>query len=187
MKELFYKYKYNLEKTLNDSVLTELESLCKALELVWENNNNFFICGNGGSAGNANHIANDFLYGVASNTIKPGMKVESLSSNTAVVTCLANDIGYENVYSEQVRVKGSKDDLLLILSGSGNSQNVINALNAANEIGMHTFAILGYDGGKCKQIAKNIIHFKINDMQISEDLQLVAMHMCMQWLYNKSG
>ena len=73
-------------------------------------------------------------------------------------------------------------DLLIVLSGSGNSENIVKALNEAKKIKMNTFAILGFDGGKCIEIADNAIHFDVNDMQISEDLQLVVMHMCMQWL-----
>ena len=69
-----------------------------------------------------------------------------------------------------------------MLSGSGNSPNVIRALEVANEMGMKTFAILGYSGGRCLELAQVPIHFEVNDMQISEDLQIVVGHMCMQWL-----
>ena len=72
--------------------------------------------------------------------------------------------------------------MLIVLSGSGNSQNVVRALEVGNGIGMKTFAILGYSGGKCKTLAQYPIHFEIDDMQISEDLQLIVGHMCMQWL-----
>ena len=72
--------------------------------------------------------------------------------------------------------------MLIVLSGSGNSQNVVKALEVGNDIGMRTFAILGYSGGKCKKLAQYPIHFEIEDMQIAEDLQLIVGHMCMQWL-----
>ena len=72
--------------------------------------------------------------------------------------------------------------MLIVLSGSGNSQNVVKALEVGNDIGMKTFAILGYSGGKCKTLAKYRIHFEIENMQIAEDLQLIVGHMCMQWL-----
>ena len=124
------------------------------------------------------------MYGVASNINKPGFNVESLSSNSSVITCLANDLGYQYIYSEQIKAKGNEGDLLIVLSGSGNSQNIINAINEAKKKKMITFAILGFDGGECIKIADDVIHFEIEDMQISEDLQLVVLHMCMQWLYN---
>ena len=110
------------------------------------------------------------------------MRVEALSANTSVITCLANDIGYEEIYSVQIETKGRKGDVLLVLSGSGNSPNIVRALEAGKKIGMRTFAILGYTGGRCKDLADVPIHFTINDMQISEDLQLIVGHMCMQWL-----
>ena len=99
-----------------------------------------------------------------------------------VVTCLANDTGYENIYAHQLEVKSKEGDLLIALSGSGNSPNIIKAIETANSIGLQTFAILAFTGGKCKEIAKQVIHFDINDMQIAEDTQLVVGHLCMQWL-----
>jgi D-sedoheptulose 7-phosphate isomerase len=111
-----------------------------------------------------------------------GLRIDSLSANPAVITCLANDIGYENIYSEQLRVKADAGDILVVFSGSGNSANVVNALEMGNSLGMETFAVLGYSGGKCKGIAKHPIHFAIDDMQIAEDLQLIIFHMAMQWL-----
>ena len=139
------------------------------------------MCGNGGSAGNAIHIANDFNYGIDKNG-GIGLSVEALPANTSVLTCLANDEGYETIFSQQLKVKATPDDLLIVFSGSGNSANVVEALKVGNEIGMKTYAILGYSGGRCKELAKFPIHFEIDDMQISEDLQLIVGHMCMQWL-----
>lgn len=182
MKNTIQKYKQNLFRTLNSEKLSkEIEKLYETILSTWKRNNQIFICGNGGSAGNAIHIANDYLYGAGiSNNC--GLKVEALSSNQAVITCLANDLGYEHIYSEQLKVKAKKNDLLIILSGSGNSKNVVNAIRMGNKIKMKTFALVGFDGGKCLKLANNKIHFKINDMQISEDLQLIVMHMIMQKL-----
>ena len=75
--------------------------------------------------------------------------------------------------------------MLIVLSGSGNSQNVVNAIQVANDMKLKTFAIVGFSGGKCKNIAQVPIHFPIDDMQISEDLQTIVGHMCMQWLSQK--
>ena len=112
-----------------------------------------------------------------------GLKVESLSANPAVLTCLANDLGYENVYAEQLRVKAEPGDVLIVLSGSGKSPNVVEALEVGAAKGMTTFAILGFSGGRCKALAQHPIHFPVDDMQIAEDLQMVVGHICMQWLY----
>ena len=152
---------------------------------AWEENSKVFICGNGGSAANAMHIANDLFYGVgsygSSRKIK-GINVEALSTNGAIITCLANDVGYEHIFSNQIDVKGDADDVLIVLSGSGNSPNVLQAIQKAKSKRIETFAIVAFDGGKCKEQADHVIHVKINDMQIAEDSQLIIGHICMQWL-----
>ena len=140
-----------------------------------------FLCGNGGSAGNAIYIANDFNYGIDKNR-GIGLRVEALPANTSILTCLANDKGYESIFSQQLKVKATPDDLLIVFSESCNSANVVEALKVGNELGMKTYAILGYSGGRCKELAQFPIHFEIDDMQISEDLQLIVGHMCLQWL-----
>jgi D-sedoheptulose 7-phosphate isomerase len=105
-----------------------------------------------------------------------------------VLTCLANDEGYEEIFSLQLAVLGRKDDVLIALSGSGNSPNIVKALEQAKKMGIKTYAILGYKGGKAKALADVAIHFVVDDMQISEDMQLVVGHMIMQWLYqNRPG
>ena len=178
---LYTAYVKRLEKVMDSFSWEFVHQLSLSLQQVWRTGNKVFLCGNGGSAGNAIHLANDFNYGIDKN-FGIGMSVEALSANAAVLTCLANDEGYESIYSQQLKVKANKEDVLIVLSGSGNSQNVVKALEVGNDIGMKTFAILGYSGGKCKKLAKYPIHFEIDDMQIAEDLQLIVGHMCMQWL-----
>jgi len=169
MQNIIENYTSNLTKAINLSAMQSVPMLAEALMQAWRTGAKIYLCGNGGSAGNAIHLANDFIYGA-------GMQ------NAAVLTCLANDIGYDSIYSEQIKVKGNPEDVLIVLSGSGNSPNVVKALETANQIGMKTFAILGFTGGRCKELAQCAIHFEVNDMQIAEDLQLIVGHMCMQWL-----
>jgi D-sedoheptulose 7-phosphate isomerase len=166
---------------LQTDAFVGVERLAQAFARVWREGKTIYLCGNGGSAGNANHLANDFTYGVGANH-GIGIRIESLSANPSVITCLGNDIGYEKIYAEQIRVKGRVGDVLVVFSGSGNSPNVVAALEVGNEIGMETFAILGYGGGKCKELAQIPIHFAIDDMQVAEDMQLVVGHLIMQWL-----
>ena len=141
------------------------------LRTCWQQGGAVYLCGNGGSAANAMHIATDLLHGAGINN-GGGLRVEALSANSALVTCLANDVGYESIYAEQIRLKGKPGDVLIVLSGSGNSPNVVKALETGNAQGMTTFAILGYSGGLCKTLATHPIHFEIDDMQIAEDMQL---------------
>ena len=179
---IFERYSEQMIHLLHERNWDDVLELATALRDIWRTKGQLLICGNGGSAGNAIHLANDFLFGIAKDKSTNGMRVEALSANTSVITCLANDIGYEEIYSVQIETKGRKGDVLLVLSGSGNSPNIVRALEAGKKIGMRTFAILGYTGGRCKGLADVPIHFAINDMQISEDLQLIVGHMCMQWL-----
>ena len=180
-----FSYLERLNGCFDNANLKASEKLAHDLHQAWVDGRNVYICGNGGSAANAIHIANDLHYGIGAcgaGKKLPGLRVEALSANSGVVTCLANDTGYDNIFSHQLEVKSKKGDLLIALSGSGNSPNIVKALTTANQIGLETFAILAFDGGKCKEVAKTPIHFAINDMQIAEDTQLVVGHLCMQWL-----
>ena len=92
-----------------------------------------------------------------------------------------------SIFSQQLTVKADPGDMLIVLSGSGNSPNIIRALEVGNQIGMKTFAILGFSGGHSKELAQHVVHFPIDDMQIAEDLQLIVGHICMQWLCEKNS
>jgi D-sedoheptulose 7-phosphate isomerase len=147
----------------------------------WKTGRQVFMAGNGGSAGNAVHLANDFLYAMSKRP-GSGLRAHSLSANPSVLTCLANDEGYDQIYSLQLGVLARPDDVLIVYSGSGNSPNILRALEEARRIGMRSYAILGYSGGKAKALADVPIHVEVDDMQIAEDAQLIIGHMLMQWL-----
>ena len=181
MQTLIDTYIGKLARAMAMDAMQQIPILATALRDAWQAGRNIYLCGNGGSAGNAIHMANDFLYG-AGTRFGIGMRVEALSANAAVITCLANDLGYDQIFAEQLRVKGNRGDVLVVLSGSGNSPNVVKALQTANSLGMTTFAVLGFSGGQCKELAQHPIHFPMDDMQIAEDIQLIIGHICMQWL-----
>ncbi len=180
--DFFFDYSERLGKVMSSADWSGVAKLAQAIHQRWEQGGGVYFCGNGGSAGNAIHLANDFLYGIAKRT-GGGLRVHALPANAAVLTCLANDVGYENIFSEQLAVFGRSGDLVVVLSGSGNSPNVVKLLKQAKDMGIETCAVLGYDGGKCKEIADIVVHFPVDDMQISEDLQLIVGHMLMQWLW----
>ena len=182
IKNFFESYSKKLQKVLQTSDWSPVEELAIDMHKCWNDGRSVFICGNGGSAGNAIHLANDFIYGIAKTT-GGGMRAISLAANSAVITCLANDVGYDHIYSEQLAVQAEKGDLLIVLSGSGNSPNILLAVEQAKKMQVKSFAVLGYSGGKCKDIVDVPIHFQVDDMQIAEDLQIVVGHMVMQWLY----
>ena len=187
--KLTKNYLGNINDLFDDEIIFNIKLLANDLKKCWVNGSRIYICGNGGSAGNAMHIANDFHYGVGCNTKieKPGIRFIALPSNPSILTCLANDTGYENIYEHQLKVLADSGDILIVLSGSGNSKNVINALSYAKKNDIKSYAILAYDGGECLNLADVPIHFKINDMQIAEDVQLILFHICMQWLNKNSA
>ena len=181
IESLFQLYVTRLSQVLPKIPIDNVDKLADCLLTIWRDARRLLICGNGGSAGNAIHLANDFLYGIGGGELR-GMNVEALPANASVLTCLANDVGYDEVFSEQIKAKANRGDALLVLSGSGNSRNIMRALETAKENEMETHAILGYSGGECLEVVDNAIHIPINDMQISEDMQLIVGHICMRWL-----
>ena len=181
------EYLEKLSSCFNDKQISSMKILAEDIVNLWNNEKTLFLCGNGGSGANALHIANDLHFGLGHmlNHKKKGLKADALVSNTAVLTCLANDLGYERIFSNQIDVKSSKKDLLVVLSGSGNSPNIIKAIESAKKKGMKTFSILGFDGGKCRDLADVTIHFPVNDMQIAEDTQVIVFNICIKWIVNQ--
>ena len=124
-------YLERLTSSFDKEIYKSVSLLARDLLDAWSSKCSVYICGNGGSAANAIHMANDFIYGVGACTepeiTVPGLNVEAITANSGVITCLANDTGYENIFSAQLRAKARKKDILIVLSGSGNSKNVVNA------------------------------------------------------------
>ncbi len=168
-------YANTLSRLLNTYDWSSVDALADHLFKSWQQKRTVFLCGNGGSAANATHLANDFLYGANPNG--PAIRVQSLTDNASIITCLGNDTGYENIFAHQLKTQASKGDLLIAFSGSGNSPNVLKAIETAKELGLATAAILGFDGGQCKKKVDYPIHLEIDDMQIAEDLQQTVGHM----------
>lgn len=183
---LFQNYSAELQQVLAEHDWRDVEQLATDLLAVWQRGARVFLCGNGGSAANAIHLANDLVYGVAPGNGK-GVKAEALTANASVTTCLANDLAYEEVFAYQLAVLGSPGDLCIVMSGSGNSPNIIKALQKASQIGMKSYAILGYSGGEAKRLADEAIHFAVDDMQIAEDCQQIVGHMLMRWLKERAA
>lgn len=134
-----------------------------------------YLAGNGGSAANAIHIANDL--------ISCGIKAHALTADVSTLTAIGNDYGFEYIFSRQLFVFGEAGDLLIALSGSGNSKNIINALLQAEQIGMNSWAIVGNSKSEAAKCAKNVMVTE-NDIQTSEEAQLVLGHTIMKWLKN---
>ncbi|MGC0119166.1 SIS domain-containing protein [Pseudoalteromonas piscicida] len=176
-------YVHTLSQVLTQLDGNAVKQLVSTLLDMKANGGTLYLCGNGGSAANTIHLANDFTFGV--HPQGDALKVEALAANSSVLTCLGNDIGYDNIFAHQLKVKANHLDVLLVLSGSGNSGNIINAIEQAQSLGMTTVGILGFDGGKAKPLLDQVFHFDIQDMQISEDTQVVIGHILMKALYRE--
>ena len=172
-------YFNNLNKVLSSMDLKSIEKAIKIIKETVANSKKVITCGNGGSAYAASHYITDWN---KSFNLSKGKQFKGLSlcDNYGLVTAYANDTSYEEVFSGQLNNIGEKDDLLIVVSGSGNSKNIINALNKAGLLGIRTLAFVGYDGGDCLNIAEHSIHIPSFDMQICEDIHLILGHIIMK-------
>lgn len=163
---------------LNSLDLNSVNQVMNVLEDARLHGKRIFICGNGGSAATASHYCCDFNKGVSENQ-NDKYNFECLNDNIPTLMAVANDIGYEEVFRFPLKNKMKSGDILIGISGSGNSKNVVNAMEYAKSIGGTTIAIVGYSGGKMKEMADYNIHANIKDMQISEDIHMMLDHMMM--------
>jgi D-sedoheptulose 7-phosphate isomerase len=159
-----------------------VERLADELRDCWSSGRNVFLCGNGGSAANAIHLANDFAFPI-SKTHGSGLRIAALAANPTTLTCIANDKGYEEIFATQLAVLARAGDVLVVLSGSGDSPNILRAIDQAKAMSVKSFAIVAYSGGRAKAMADVAIHVAADDMQIAEDMQLIVGHAIMQWLH----
>src|SRR5436190_7592127 len=155
----------------------ELEDLSSLIEDAYEAGRFVFICGNGGSGANASHLCED----LAKCTLRDfetqkRLKVLSLTDNAPWLMAVANDLSYDRIFVEQLKNLASPGDVLLAISGSGNSPNVLKAVGWANQHGLTTVGITGFSGGQLQSLAHHNLHAAIDDMGIAESLHLVVFH-----------
>lgn len=176
-----------MEKQVLETLSVEdINNVINVLEGARLSGKRIFVCGNGGSASTASHLEGDFNKGVSYDQ-EVKYDVECLSDNVPMMMAIANDIGYEDIFVVPLRNKLKPGDVVIGISGSGNSENVVRALRYANETGAETIAFTGYSGGKLKIIAKHNIHVAVDNMQITEDIHLVLNHMMMYILSGMKG
>lgn len=140
-----------------------------------------FSCGNGGSAAIANHLVCDCVKGVrASSTLRP--RVHSLSTTVEMITAIGNDIGYEQIFGFQLDALGQQGDVLVAISSSGDSPNIINALTRAREMNITSIAMTGFSGGRAKALADISLHVDAHNYGVVEDVHQSLMHILAQYL-----
>lgn len=141
-----------------------------------------YICGNGGSAATASHFQNDFNKGVSEYIDLP-FRFHCLNDNMATIMAIANDIGYEEIFRFQLRGVMEPGDILVAISGSGNSENVLNAVECAKGRGCKIIGLTGFDGGKLKDLCDVSLHAPVNSMQVTEDVHMIFDHLMMSVFY----
>jgi len=177
MKIDFKNYIDDLKVVIDSLYFPEIEKFIDIIVDAYENDKFVFVIGNGGSAANASHFAQDLAKGTRLKLDQPGrLKAISLTDNTPFITALGNDDGYDTIFEQQLRVIGSKGDYLISISGSGNSPNIIKAVEWANENGLITIGLTGFDGGKLKKIAHHSINVVLHDMCTAESVHSVILH-----------
>ncbi|MEY8336988.1 SIS domain-containing protein [Lachnospiraceae bacterium 62-35] len=165
-------------EVLNSLSADDINEVMNILEGARLSGKRIFICGNGGSASTASHLECDFNKGISyDQDLK--YDIECLSDNVPMMMAIANDIGYHDVFVVPLKNKLKKGDIVIGISGSGNSENVLKAFEYANDLGADTIAFTGYSGGKLKEMAKHNVHVAIDNMQIVEDVHLILNHMMM--------
>lgn len=166
--------------------LSQIENFSDLLERAWRDGRFVFIIGNGGSGSTASHLCED----LAKCTLcdfenQRRLRVLSLTDNAPWITAVANDIDYESVFLEQLKNLASPGDLLLAISGSGNSPNILRAVEWANKNGLETVGITGFSGGKLGPLAKHRLHVGVDDMGVVESLHLAVFHWVIDDLHRR--
>lgn len=166
---------------LGDTLLIEtLQKVCDVLVETFKNDGKVLFCGNGGSAADAQHLAAEFTGRFYYD--RPPLFAEALHVNTSYLTAVANDYSYEEVFARLIKAKGRKGDVLVALSTSGNSGNIIKAVNAANEQGMISVGMTGETGGAMKHICKYLLTVPGNDTPRIQEAHILLGHIICEFV-----
>jgi len=173
-----------LSDTLHKIDFNSLSKIVSLIEKKVKNKKTLYVCGNGGSAAISNHFVCDYLkYMRTDNNLLP--KIFSLSSSNELMTAISNDISYDKIFSYQLKVLACSGDILLVISSSGNSKNLIEVIKAAKKMNIKTISFTGFDGGIIKRMSDYNLHFNYKNYGISEDLHHISMHLVCQYIRMK--
>jgi len=186
--EFVLGYFDNLKYIINQLDLSSISNFIEEFSDSYEKNQTIFVAGNGGSSSTASTMANDIGFDIMRKTgaSKP-VKVHALTENSAVITAIANDTGYDNIFINQLKIHYKEGDKLLVISASGNSKNLILASEWVKEKGGKVIGLLGFAGGDLKNICDHCVHVKTGAGEYGpvEDLHLIINHIMAHWLQNK--
>lgn len=181
------KYAHDFLDRFNSLDLDCVIQVSQVILSCIENENSIYVCGNGGSASLSQHFAVDLGVGLSRKTKCNGCRIIDLTSNAAVLTATANDVSYQEVFAHQIDLYGNQGDLLIVISSSGNSENVICAVETASEKGMKTIGLTGFDGGKIKSKVSHSIHLttEIGEYGVVEDCHSFVLHLLAHLVKNQ--
>ncbi len=174
-------YLTKLKATIDSLDPAVIDSCVEVIRNAWLRGRQVITCGNGGSAMTALHFINDWSKSISRHNGR-SFRGRTLLDNIGTLTAYANDLSYDDIFSEQLRHTAEPGDVLIAISGSGNSENIVRAVVVANEMGCETVGLCGFNGGKLRHLAKHVLWVDIDDMQISEDLHAIFGHIVMQRL-----
>ena len=177
----FDDYKKMLNDSLDSIDRDVLQQFAEKLYHMANGRTPLLVCGNGGSAAIAEHMSCDHTKGVCMDTNLDPFVIP-LASNVSLMTAIANDIGYHEVFSKQIEWFSNPNAVVLVISSSGNSPNILRALQAAKSRGMYSMALVGFDGGAAKDLANLTVHVKSDNYGVVEDCHQIIMHMVAQKL-----
>lgn len=169
-------------KILAQLDVKQIDAALNLLDETRQRKGRIYICGNGGSAATASHFQNDFNKGV-SEYIEVPFRFHCLNDNVATLMAIANDIGYEEVFRFQLRGVMEPGDILVAISGSGNSKNVLNAVEYAKAQGCQVIGVTGFTGGRLKELCDVSLHAPVMSMQVTEDIHMIFDHLMMSVFY----
>ncbi|MCI0715794.1 MAG: SIS domain-containing protein [Chlorobi bacterium] len=173
----FDSYKKTIANVLNSLDAAEIDKFIDMLLEAYNNDKFVYVIGNGGSAANASHLAQDLAKGTRhSKEQSKRLKALSLTDNTPFITAQGNDDGYDSIFEQQLRTFAKAGDYLIAISGSGNSPNILKAIEWANVNGITTVGVTGFDGGKLRKLANHTVHVPLNDMCTSESIHSIIFH-----------
>ena len=171
----FADYSSRLIRAIESIKTEEWDSAAKMLHGAWENQTQVFICGNGGSAADSQHFAAEFVNAFSRDLDRKALPAIALTTDTSILTSIANDFEFENVYSRQVEAYGLPGDILIVLTTSGSSKNCLNAVNTANSIGLTTIAFTKEKGQVSTQ-AQISIEVPSQNTQHIQECHMLAYH-----------
>jgi D-sedoheptulose 7-phosphate isomerase len=168
----------------------EVKALADTIYECYQSRHTVFLCGNGGSGSNASHFCEDLGKGTLrredyDNNRKLRLRVLSLTDHTPYILAWANDEGYDRIFVEQLKNLSNPGDLLIAISGSGNSPNVLRAVEWANQNGLRTFGCTGFSGGKLRSLAQQGLHVPLDDMGLVESIHLTTFHWVVDDLHRR--